>query len=98
MVVEKLKEREDARDAKQDEENLLAEIERLKSVNSELVHENDHLQLSLQNAQQAYLLEVKNWEKLQERIDKLEEAFWTIINYIRDFTNELLTKRWSENQ
>jgi hypothetical protein len=30
MVVEKLKEREDARDARQDEEALLAEVERLK--------------------------------------------------------------------
>lgn len=88
MVVEKLKEREDARDAKQDEDNLYAEVERLKSLNNELVHENDHLQLSLQNAQEAYLLEVKNWEKLQNRIDELEAAMKTVARQITAFINE----------
>ena len=49
MVVEKLKEREDARDARQDEENLLAEVERLKWLVSEYQHENDKLQISSNN-------------------------------------------------
>lgn len=83
MVVEKLKEREDARDAKQDEENLLAEVERLKWLVSEYQHENDKLQISLKNAQDQYLIAVWELKEMTEKRDMLKAALKTILKTLK---------------
>lgn len=93
MVVEKLKEREDARDARQDEENLLAEIERLKWLVSEYQHENDKLQISLKNAQDQYLVAVWELKTMKQKIDMLLAALKTtrktIDSQIKTFIEDL---------
>jgi len=93
MVVEKLKEREDARDARQDEEVLLAEVERLKWLVSEYQHENDKLQISLKNAQDQYLVAVWELKTMKQKIDMLLAALKTtrktIDNQIKTFIEDL---------
>lgn len=71
MVVEKLKEREDARDAKQDE---LA-----------LQMENDKLKSSLKNAQEQYLIAVWELKEMTEQRDMLKAALKTIKKQIDVF-------------
>lgn len=73
MVVEKLKEREDARDAKQDEEALLEEIRVLKWKVNELLNENAHLQSSRDNAIEEYKKAIAYWQELLKEIDTLEK-------------------------
>jgi len=85
MVVEKLKEREDARDARQDEENLLAEVERLKWLVSEYQHENDKLQISLKNAQDQYLVVVWELKEMKNIRDMLLAALKTLRKQIDTF-------------
>lgn len=73
MVVEKLKEREDARDAKQDEEALLEEIRVLKWKVNELLNENAHLQSSRDNAIEEYKKAIAYWQELLKEIETLEK-------------------------
>lgn len=74
MVVEKLKEREDARDNKQDIENLYVEIESLTSQRNELLNENAHLLLSLKNAGNEYAKAAEMIIQYENRIKKYEES------------------------
>lgn len=73
MVVEKLKEREDKRDAKQDEEALLEEIRVLKWKVNELLNENAHLQSSRDNAIEEYKKAIAYWQELLKEIETLEK-------------------------
>jgi len=74
MVVEKLKEREDARDAKQDERALITE--------------NDKLKLSLKNAQDQYLVAVWELKEMKHDKDMLLAALKTIRKQIDTFIKE----------
>jgi len=74
MVVEKLKEREDARDAKQDERALITE--------------NDKLKLSLKNAQDQYLVAVWELKEMKQDKDMLLAALKTIRKQIDTFIKE----------
>ncbi len=89
MVVEKLKEREDKRDAQQDEQNLIHENERLKTLNSELLHENDKLSLSFKNAQEQYTKLLEFSKEQDARIEYLEKA----LRYSREIAVWILN--WS---
>lgn len=85
MVVEKLKEREDKRDAQEDERNLESEVERLKWLLSEYQHENDKLQISLKNAQDQYLIAVWELKTMKEWRDMLLAALKTLKKQIETF-------------
>jgi len=74
MVVEKLKEREDARDARQDE---LA-----------LQMENDKLKSSLKNAQEQYLVAVWELKEMKQDKDMLIAALKTIKKQIDVFIKQ----------
>lgn len=89
MVVEKLKEREDKRDAQQDEQNLVYENEKLKAMNAELLHENDKLSLSLKNAQDQYLVAVWELKTMKENRDMLLAELKTLIKQINVFIQDL---------